>query len=68
MTIVCNGDNPARAVYFARRLRAPLITPVYLAEAKDAERMKRAFDLMVEELQEEEEALAEAQGVACAAK
>jgi hypothetical protein len=70
MTIVCNGDNPVRAVYFARRLRAPLITPVYLAEAKDAERMKRAFDLMVEELQEnkEEEALPGAQDVASAAE
>jgi hypothetical protein len=55
MTIVCKGNHPIRAVYFARRLRTPIITPVYLAEAKDAERMKRAFDLMSEELQEEEE-------------
>jgi hypothetical protein len=46
MTIVCDGDSPARAVYFARRLRTPLITPVYLKQASDAARVKRAFDLM----------------------
>jgi hypothetical protein len=46
MTVVCNGSTPARAVYFARRLRSPLITPVYLEKPKDAARVKRTFDLM----------------------
>lgn len=46
MTVVCSGSEPARAVYFARRLRAPMITPVYLRQARDARRVKRAFDLM----------------------
>jgi hypothetical protein len=46
MTIVCRGSVPLRAVYFARRLRTPVITPVYLGKSKDAARVKRAFDLM----------------------
>ena len=46
MTIVCRGSSPHRAVYFARRLRTPLITPVYLKNPTDAARVKRAFDLM----------------------
>lgn len=46
MTVACRGDVPARAVYFARRLRTPLITPVYLSSAPDAARVKHAFDLM----------------------
>ncbi|HEV7492453.1 SIR2 family protein [Baekduia sp.] len=46
MTIVCRGNNPWRGVYFARRQRTPLITPVYLNEAEDAARLKRSFDLM----------------------
>lgn len=49
MTIVCSGDVPTRAVYFARRLRTPMITPVYLDTPKDAARVKHAFDLMRDE-------------------
>ncbi len=51
MTIVCKGSYPLRAVYFARRLRAPAITPVYLGEAEDAGRVKRAFELMRDEVE-----------------
>lgn len=50
MTIVCRGKSPSRAVYFARRLRTPLITPVYLKNADDAARVERAFDLMRKEI------------------
>lgn len=52
MTIVCQGSSPSRAVYFARRLRAPLITPVYLDSARDAARLKHTFDLMRQEIDE----------------
>ena len=50
MTIVCKGDSPSRAVYFARRLRTPLITPVYLKNPEDAARIMRTFNLMREEI------------------
>jgi hypothetical protein len=53
MTIVCRGATPLRAVYFARRLRTPLITPVYLPSPSDAARVMRAFELMRAELEEE---------------
>jgi SIR2-like domain len=55
MTIVCRKDVPQRAVYFARRLRSPIITPVYLKEGNDAERLKRTFDLMRTEAEAEAE-------------
>ncbi len=51
MTIVCRRQSPWRAVYFARRLRTPLITPVYLKDPEDAARLKRAFDLMRHEIE-----------------
>jgi hypothetical protein len=52
MTIVCRGNQPWRAVYFARILRTPLITPVYLRSPADAERVKGAFDLMLKQIAE----------------
>lgn len=52
MTIVCRGNQPWRAVYFARILRTPLITPVYLSSPADAERVKGAFDLMLKQVAE----------------
>ena len=55
MTIVCSGGVPRRAVYFARRLRSPIITPVYLKEMDDAKRVKRTFDLMRTEAEAEAE-------------
>jgi hypothetical protein len=55
MTIVCRGNVPQRAVYFARRLRSPIITPVYLKQVNDAERVKRTFDLMRTEAEAEAE-------------
>jgi hypothetical protein len=51
MTIVCRRSTPWRAVYFARRLRTPLITPVYLKDPDDAARLKRSFDLMRYEIE-----------------
>jgi hypothetical protein len=63
MTIVCSGSAPSRAVYFARRLRSPLITPVYLKTAKDAARVKLTFDLMwAEEPGREDTSLGAAEG------
>jgi hypothetical protein len=53
MTIVCRGQTPMRAVYFARRLRTPQITPVYLRDSDDAARVMRAFGLMRSEVEEE---------------
>ncbi len=50
MTIVCKANVPMRAIYFARRLRTPMITPVYLNQPADAERVKRTFDLMRAEI------------------
>jgi hypothetical protein len=47
MTIICSGGHAVRAVYFARRLRTPLITPVYLDNSIDAKRVKRTFDLLI---------------------
>lgn len=55
MTIVSRGGVAQRAVYFARRLRTPIITPVYLKEVNDAERVKRTFDLMRTEAEAEAE-------------
>ncbi len=52
MTIVCRGNEPRRAVYFARRLRSPLITPVYLKNPEDAARVMRTFDLMRHEIED----------------
>jgi hypothetical protein len=52
MTVVCRGGAAYRAIYFARRLRTPVITPVYLEHAKDAARIKHAFDLMRQEIDE----------------
>lgn len=46
MTVVCQGKVPTQAVYFARRLRTPVITPVYLGKSNDARRVKHTFDLM----------------------
>jgi len=45
MTIVCKRDRPIRAIYFARRLRAPVITAVYLQSMTDVHRLKRLYDL-----------------------
>lgn len=52
MTVLCRGGAAYRAVYFARRLRTPVITPVYLEHARDAARVKHAFDLMRQEIDE----------------
>ncbi|WCB92107.1 hypothetical protein DSM104299_00792 [Baekduia alba] len=45
MTIVCNGDRPARAVYFARRLRTPVINPVYLDGVRDVGRLWTTYQV-----------------------
>jgi hypothetical protein len=50
MTIVCDGDRPARAVYFARRLRTPVITPVYVDGIRDVQRLATTYAVRWDEL------------------
>jgi SIR2-like protein len=40
MTVVCRGEEPVRAIYFARHQRRPVITAVYLNNPIDVRRMK----------------------------
>jgi SIR2-like domain len=44
MTIVYKEGRPSRAIYFARRLRTPVITPVYLEGMRDVQRLTRMFE------------------------
>lgn len=44
MTIVCKGKRPVRAIYFARRLRTPVITPVYLESLRDVQLLMRMYE------------------------
>jgi hypothetical protein len=44
MTILCCNGEPRAAIYFARRLRASTVTPVYLYEKLDLNRMVKAFE------------------------
>jgi hypothetical protein len=53
MVIVCDADNANRAIYFARRLRSPVVTPVYLRETDDAQQLERIFHERWEELNTE---------------
>jgi hypothetical protein len=39
MRIVCEGDQPKSAIYFARRQRTPVITAVYLDDMRDVKRL-----------------------------
>jgi hypothetical protein len=43
MTIVCKGKTPSRAIYFARHLRTPIITAVYLDSIRDVAHLMRTF-------------------------
>jgi hypothetical protein len=43
MVIVCRGDRPHKSVYWARRLRSPVVTTVYLPEAGDSIQLERIF-------------------------
>jgi len=51
MTILCKKDSPTRAIYFARHLRTPVITPVYLSSIRDVQHLKKTFDRRWEEAQ-----------------
>ena len=44
MTIVCKKNEPVRAIYFARRLRTPFITPVYLDDLGDVKLLMRMYE------------------------
>ncbi len=44
MTIVCREGHPTSAIYFARRLRAPVVTAVYLKNTRDVVRLMRLYD------------------------
>jgi hypothetical protein len=54
MTIVCDNRKARAAIYFARRLRAPTVTPVHLSDGDDLERMTRAFEQLWKEAGEYE--------------
>ncbi len=56
MTIVCDGKSPRRAIYFARRLRTPVITAVYLESIRDVQRLTKMFWQRWEEAKAEERA------------
>jgi hypothetical protein len=43
MTIVCKGDRPTVATYFARRLRTHVITAVYLQNIADVELLMQTY-------------------------
>jgi hypothetical protein len=45
MTIVDDGDSQ-RGIYFLRRQRSPYVTPVYLGDAQDVQRLFRGFEAM----------------------
>jgi len=44
MTIVCDKDRPMRAIYFARHLRTPIITAVYLDSVRDVEHLMKTYE------------------------
>ncbi len=48
MTIAHDGKSQ-RGIYFARRQRSPYVTPVYLGDAQDLQRLMRGFEVMWEE-------------------
>jgi SIR2-like domain len=54
MTIVCEGSVPKRAIYFARRLRSPVITAVYLDDMGDVRLLAKLFDQRWKESSKEE--------------
>jgi hypothetical protein len=54
MTIVCKDDSPICAIYFARRLRNPVITTVHLHEIRDVQLLKQMYDQRWKEAIEEE--------------
>ena len=45
MTIVCKERRPAKAIYFARHLRTPVITAVYLGSMRDVQHLMRTYDI-----------------------
>lgn len=45
MTIVFRDGQPHRAIYFARHLRTPVITAVYLESVRDVQHLNRAFEI-----------------------
>jgi hypothetical protein len=55
MTIVCQDESPVCAIYFARRLRDPVITAVYLHEIRDVQLLKQMYDQRWKEAKREEE-------------
>ena len=56
MTIVCKGNSPTRAIYFARHLRTPVITPVYLSSIRDVRHLTKTFETRWNEAQARERA------------
>lgn len=59
MTIVCSQGKPRAAIYFVRRLRAATVTPVYLSNQRDLNRVTRAFEQLWDEAGTYEQTLLE---------
>jgi len=55
MTIVCKGDLPTRAIYFARHLRTPVITAVYLDSIRDVQHLMTTYEARWDEAKAKEE-------------
>jgi hypothetical protein len=49
MTIVCDKERPMRAIYFARHLRTPIITAVYLDSVRDVEHLMKTYEIRWDE-------------------
>lgn len=49
MTILCDHGKPLAAIYFVRRLRSPTVTPVFLSNQKDLERVANSFEVLWKE-------------------
>jgi len=43
MTIICTGKRPVKAIYFARHLRTPVITAVYLESIRDVAHLMKTY-------------------------
>jgi hypothetical protein len=57
MRLACRNDVPIRAVYYARRQRTSMITPVALRQGADLKRLDLSFQNLWEEAQEYQQQL-----------
>jgi hypothetical protein len=46
MRLFCREGHPVRALYYARRLRTSMVTPVFLDDPADLKRLAQSWDLL----------------------